>query len=32
MQPDEIWLGVRFIIECDYFTGKVLDIDGGLQL
>ena len=28
--PDEIWLGVRFIIECDYFTGACIDISGGL--
>ncbi len=30
-EPYDIWLGVKFIIECDYFTGRVLDIDGGLQ-
>ena len=29
---EEIWLGVKFIIECDYFTGRCLDIDGGLRL
>lgn len=29
---DEIWLGVKFIIECDYFTGRCIDIDGGLVL
>jgi len=28
--PDEIWLGVKFIIECDYFTGRCIDIDGGM--
>jgi 3-oxoacyl-[acyl-carrier protein] reductase len=27
--PEEIFLGVRFIIECDYFTGRCIDIDGG---
>ena len=31
-KPDEIYAGVRFIVECDYFTGKVLDIDGGMVL
>jgi 3-oxoacyl-[acyl-carrier protein] reductase len=31
-EPDEIWAGVRFIFECDYFTGRCLDIDGGLVL
>lgn len=29
--PEEIWQGVKFIIECDYFTGRCLDIDGGLS-
>lgn len=30
--PDEIFAGVRFIIECDYFTGRCIDIDGGMRL
>jgi len=25
----EIWLAVRFIIECDFFTGRVIGVDGG---
>ncbi|AWK15517.1 SDR family NAD(P)-dependent oxidoreductase (plasmid) [Candidatus Fukatsuia symbiotica] len=25
----EIWLGLRFALECDYFNGRVLAIDGG---
>jgi len=29
---DEIWQGVKFIIECEYFTGRVLEIDGGITL
>ena len=28
--PEEIFLAVKFIIECDYFTGRCIDIDGGL--
>lgn len=28
-QPYEIWLAVRFTIECDYFTGSVIEVDGG---
>ncbi|HEX5873871.1 MAG TPA: hypothetical protein VFY60_04425 [Pyrinomonadaceae bacterium] len=24
----EIWLALRFIIECDYFTGRVIEADG----
>jgi 3-oxoacyl-[acyl-carrier protein] reductase len=27
--PYEMWLALRFIIECDYFTGRVIEIDGG---
>lgn len=30
--PFEIWQAVRFIMECDYFTGRVVDVDGGLTL
>ena len=28
--PEDIWLGVKFVIECDYFNGRTFDIDGGL--
>ena len=28
--PEEIWLAVKFIIECDYFTGRCIDVDGGM--
>ena len=27
--PDEIFLAVKFIIECDFFTGRCIDVDGG---
>lgn len=27
--PREVWLALRFIIECDYFTGRVIEVDGG---
>jgi len=30
--PEEIWLAVRFVIECDYFTGRTVEVDGGLSL
>jgi len=30
--PEDIWLAVRFAIECDYFNGRVLDVDGGLTM
>jgi len=28
-RPHDIWLALKFIIECDYFTGRVLEVDGG---
>jgi 3-oxoacyl-[acyl-carrier protein] reductase len=31
-EPTEIFKAVQFIIECDYFTGRVIDVDGGLRL
>jgi 3-oxoacyl-[acyl-carrier protein] reductase len=31
-EPEEILAGIRFIIECEYFTGRCLDIDGGVSL
>ncbi len=27
--PHEIWLAVKFIIECEFFTGRVIEVDGG---
>jgi 3-oxoacyl-[acyl-carrier protein] reductase len=30
--PQEIFAGVRFIIECEYFNGRCLEIDGGLAI
>ena len=29
-QPEEVWKGLQFIIECTYFTGSTIDIHGGL--
>ncbi len=31
-EPEEILAGVKFIVECGYFTGRCLDIDGGLGM
>ncbi len=31
-EPFEIWQAVRFIIECDYFTGRCVDVDGGVKV
>jgi 3-oxoacyl-[acyl-carrier protein] reductase len=30
--PEDIWLGVRFVLECDYFNGRCIDVDGGLSM
>jgi len=31
-QPSEIFQAVRFVIECDYFTGRCIDVDGGMTV
>jgi 3-oxoacyl-[acyl-carrier protein] reductase len=31
-RPEEIWQAIQFIIQCDYFTGSVIEVDGGLVL
>lgn len=28
-KPLEVWLALKFILECDYFTGRTLEVDGG---
>jgi len=28
-RPEEIWLALKFIIECDFLTGRVIAVDGG---
>ena len=30
--PEDIWLAVRFVIECEYFNGRCIDVDGGLAM
>lgn len=30
--PEDIWLAVKFVIECDYFNGRCIDVDGGLSM
>jgi 3-oxoacyl-[acyl-carrier protein] reductase len=27
--PEDLWLAVKFVIECDYFDGGTIDVDGG---
>lgn len=30
--PEDIWLAVKFSLECDYFNGRTIDVDGGLSM
>jgi len=30
--PEDVWRAVRFVIECDYFDGRCIDVDGGLAM
>ena len=31
-KPEDIWVAVKFILECDYFNGRTIDVDGGLSM
>jgi 3-oxoacyl-[acyl-carrier protein] reductase len=31
-QPEDIWMAVKFVLECDYFDGRCVDVDGGLVM
>jgi len=30
--PEDIWLAVKFVLECDYFSGDTIDVHGGLVM
>jgi 3-oxoacyl-[acyl-carrier protein] reductase len=30
--PEDIWLAVKFAIECEYMNGRTLEVDGGLTM
>ncbi len=30
--PEDLWRAVEFVLECDYFNGKTIDVDGGLAM
>jgi len=30
--PEDIWLAVKFVLECDYFSGETIDVHGGLVM
>ena len=31
-EPAEIWQAVKFVIECGFFTGRILEVDGGASM
>ena len=31
-EPADIWQAAKFILECDYFNGRTIDVDGGLNM
>jgi 3-oxoacyl-[acyl-carrier protein] reductase len=31
-EPEDIWIAVKFVIECDYLNGYTIDVDGGLNM
>lgn len=31
-RPHDVWQAVRFIIECDFFTGRTVEVDGGASM
>jgi len=30
--PEDLWVAVKFVLECDYFNGRCIDVDGGLSM
>jgi 3-oxoacyl-[acyl-carrier protein] reductase len=30
--PEDIWLEAKFIVECDYFNARTIDVDAGLGM
>ena len=31
-EPEDVWLAIKFCIECEYFNGRTVDVDGGLTM
>ncbi len=29
---EDLWVAVKFVLECDYFDGRTIDVDGGLSM
>ncbi|MCB9621598.1 MAG: short-chain dehydrogenase, partial [Sandaracinus sp.] len=30
--PEDIFRAVRFVVECEFFTGRTIDVDGGSSM
>jgi 3-oxoacyl-[acyl-carrier protein] reductase len=30
--PEDLWVAVKFALECDYFNSRTIDVDGGLSM
>jgi 3-oxoacyl-[acyl-carrier protein] reductase len=30
--PEDVWHALKFVLECDYFSGRTVDVDGGLGM
>ena len=30
--PEDLWIAVKFVLECDYFNGRTIDVDGGMSM
>jgi 3-oxoacyl-[acyl-carrier protein] reductase len=30
--PEDLWLAVKFVLECEYFNGRTIDVDGGMSM
>ncbi|MFO0609232.1 MAG: SDR family oxidoreductase [Polyangiales bacterium] len=30
--PEDIWVAVKFVLECEYFNARTIDVDGGLSM
>jgi 3-oxoacyl-[acyl-carrier protein] reductase len=31
-RPEEVWQAVRFVLECEFFTGRTVEVDGGAAM
>ncbi len=31
-RPEEVWQAVRFVLECEFLTGRIVEVDGGAAM